>query len=158
MGNALTEADITASLEAYKKAGLGGLEITPIYGVKGTEGQFVPLLSPRWVQLLTYTQQEARRLGLGLDLANASGWPFGGPWVQPEDACKNLIFKTFSVKKGQRLSDKIRYEQPPLVRAVGHTVKIDEVKRPLSANTNLQQLALDQIRFSLLYTSPSPRD
>src|SRR6187551_1348551 len=31
-GSAVTKEGITAEMEAYKKAGLGGLEITPIYG------------------------------------------------------------------------------------------------------------------------------
>src|SRR5690349_23390381 len=36
-GSALTREGITAELEAYSKAGLGGVEITPIYGVHGYE-------------------------------------------------------------------------------------------------------------------------
>ena len=36
-GNAQTKAGITAEMEAYQKAGIGGLEITPIYGVLGYE-------------------------------------------------------------------------------------------------------------------------
>jgi hypothetical protein len=31
--------------------------------------------------MLKYTLQEAKRLDMGIDLANATGWPFGGPWV-----------------------------------------------------------------------------
>lgn len=34
-GNALTKEGITAEMEAYQRAGIGGLEITPIYGVYG---------------------------------------------------------------------------------------------------------------------------
>jgi len=77
-------------MEKYEKAGLGGLEITPIYGVKGAEDRFIKFLSPAWMEMLEHTLKEADRLGMGVDMATGAGWPFGGPWVGAEDACKNL--------------------------------------------------------------------
>src|SRR6187402_1577721 len=47
-GNAQTNEGITAEMEAYQKAGIEGLEITPIYGVRGYEDKFVDYLSPQW--------------------------------------------------------------------------------------------------------------
>src|SRR5690606_39667475 len=67
---------LTAELEALKKAGIGGVEITPIYGVYGEEEEFVEYLSPEWVELLKHTLDEAARLGLGVDMATGTGWPF----------------------------------------------------------------------------------
>lgn len=66
-GNAVTEPGITAMLEAFQRAGLGGVEITPIYGVRGYESQFMDFLSPAWMDKLVYTLNEAKRLGLGVD-------------------------------------------------------------------------------------------
>ena len=86
MGNSVNPADLKAAMEAYSKAGLGGLEITPIYGVHGYEDKFIKFLSPEWMDQLKYTLQEGKRLDMGIDLAMASGWPFGGLWVTPEDA------------------------------------------------------------------------
>ena len=63
-------------MRKYQEANLGGLEITPIYGIHGYEDRFKDFLSPEWVDLFLYTLQEAKQLGLGIDLANASGWPF----------------------------------------------------------------------------------
>ena len=77
-GSAVNEKDLTANMQDYKAAGLGGLEITPIYGVQGYEKQFINFLSPQWMQMLNYTMKEAKRLGLGIDIANGTGWPFGG--------------------------------------------------------------------------------
>src|SRR5215813_8740295 len=37
LGNIVTEDGLRNGMEAYAKAGLGGLEITPIYGVQGEE-------------------------------------------------------------------------------------------------------------------------
>uniref|UniRef100_F4C6P5 Glycoside hydrolase family 2 protein n=1 Tax=Sphingobacterium sp. (strain 21) TaxID=743722 RepID=F4C6P5_SPHS2 len=147
-GNAVTEKDLTAALEAYKQAGLGGVEITPIYGVHGAEDQFINFLSPAWMDKLSYTLQEAKRLGLGVDLANASGWPFGGPWVDETIACKNMVSKTFTIEGGQKVTESIKYVQKPLVRTAGDKkVDIRELKEPITANNNLQAYAFDQVRF-----------
>ena len=89
-GSAVNKKDLTAALQLYKAAGLGGMEITPIYGVKGHESAFIPYLSPRWVEMFQHTLAEAKRLNMGIDMANGTGWPFGGPWVTPADACKNV--------------------------------------------------------------------
>src|SRR3990170_4442299 len=67
-GSAVTKEGLTAEMEAYKKAGLGGLEITPIYGVYGTEKQFVNYLAPQWIELLMHTFKEAARLDMGIDM------------------------------------------------------------------------------------------
>ena len=46
LGNAVEEKSIEATLEAFAKAGLGGVEIASIYGAKGAEDQFIDHLSP----------------------------------------------------------------------------------------------------------------
>ena len=146
-GSIVTPEDLTAAMEKYQKAGLGGMEIAVIYGVKGQEDKFINYLSPKWMEMFTYTLKEAERLGLGIDLANASGWPFGGPWVEPADACKNINYKIFTLSGGQKLAEKIEFIQQPLVRAVGQKPDITKLKDPISKNKDLQLYALDQIRF-----------
>jgi hypothetical protein len=176
-GNALTKEGITAEMEAYKKAGIGGLEITPIYGVHGYEKHFIDFLSPQWMELFLHTLKEAERLDMGIDMATGTGWPFGGPWVGDEYACRNMYHQVYEVKGGQSLPEKIIYIQPPYLRAVGNQVyefndkptpentigqrsmkepapridpkKIDikDLVQPIAANKNLQALALDQVQF-----------
>src|SRR5882762_562673 len=97
-GNALTKEGITAEMEAYQKAGIGVLEITPIYGVVGFEDNFVDYLSPEWTELLLHTLKEAERLDMGVDMATGTGWPFGGPYVSEEDACKDMSYKVYELK------------------------------------------------------------
>ena len=80
-GSAVDRAGLRAQLEAFAAAGIGGVEITPIYGASGSESRDVEFLSPRWVELLAFTSSEAKRLGLGVDMATGTGWPFGGPEV-----------------------------------------------------------------------------
>ncbi len=146
-GSIVTPTGLTSAMEKYQKAGLGGMEIAVIYGVKGQEDKFINYLSPDWMKMFTYTLGEAERLNLGIDLANASGWPFGGPWVEPADACKDINYRIYSLQGGQTLSDKIEFIQQPLVRAVGQKPDISRLVDPISGNKDLQLYALDQIRF-----------
>jgi hypothetical protein len=55
MGNSVTREGLTTAMEMYREAGLGGLELTPIYGVAGYEDRFVSFLSPAWMDLLDHT-------------------------------------------------------------------------------------------------------
>jgi hypothetical protein len=146
-GNIVTCEDIKTNLEMYRDAGLGGMEITAIYGVKGYEDRFINYLSPEFMDVFTCALKESERLDLGIDLANASGWPFGGPWVNSSDACKNINYKTFELKGGEKLNDRIEYIQQPLVRTVGIKPDIEQLSEPVSSNSNLQLYAFDQLRF-----------
>lgn len=147
-GSAVNKKDISWNLEQYQKAGLGGVEITPIYGIYGYEKQFINYLSPQWMQMLVHTLNESKRLGMGVDLANATGWPFGGPWVTDADASKTIYYKTYTVKSGEELKEKIEYNQEAMVRTANNKpAGIDSILSPVAANKNLQSLALDQIQY-----------
>jgi hypothetical protein len=106
-GSAVNKKDLTWNLEQYKNAGLGGLELTPIYGVHGFEKEFINFLSPQWMEMFDFTLAESKRLGIGIDLANGTGWPFGGPWVKDEDASKTVYYKTYSLNAGEQLKENI---------------------------------------------------
>ncbi|MDR1737632.1 MAG: glycosyl hydrolase family 2 [Candidatus Symbiothrix sp.] len=93
MGSAVDSTNLTCNLEALSRAGIGGVEITPIYGVKGKESQYIDYLSPRWMQMLTFTESEARRLNMSVDMNNGTGWPLGGPDVSIEDAACKAVFQ-----------------------------------------------------------------
>jgi len=149
MGSAVDSGDLRANMEQYKVAGLGGLELTPIYGVKGYEDRFISYLSPRWMEMFSYTLKEARRLGLGLDMSTGTGWPFGGgPLIGGTYACKELFYKTWLLKDGESLKDTVSFIQEPLVRTDGYPKPdIDQLVEPVFANPKLQQLALFQVRF-----------
>ncbi len=146
-GSIVTKPGLTAAMEKYRDAGLGGLEIAVIYGVKGHEDKFINYLSPQWMDMFTHVLAEGERLGLGIDLANASGWPFGGPWVKPADACRNINYRIWTLSGGDSLNEKIEFIQQPLVRPVGERPDITRLKDPITENDNLQLYALDQIRF-----------
>ena len=147
-GSAVNKKDLSWNLEQYQKAGLGGVEITPIYGVEGHEKEFIDFLSPQWMQMLVHTLNESKRLGLGVDLANGTGWPFGGPWVKDADASKSVYYKSYVLNGGEQLKEVIEYKMEAMVRTANNKpAGIDSILNPLSRNKNLQLLALDQIQF-----------
>ncbi len=90
-GSAVDKENLTRQLTGMAQVGLGGVEITPIYGAKGYESRFIKFLSPDYVSILGYTASEAHRLGMGVDMATCTGWPFGGPWVGPADAEQRIV-------------------------------------------------------------------
>jgi hypothetical protein len=92
-GSGVDKASLTWQLEQLAKAGIGGVEITPIYGAKGYEDRYIDFLSPKWMEMLEHTGREAKRLGLGVDMATGTGWPFGGPWIDERDALARAVLR-----------------------------------------------------------------
>ncbi|MBL9199928.1 MAG: hypothetical protein JNL39_05440 [Opitutaceae bacterium] len=92
-GSGVDKASLTAQLEKFAAAGLGGVEITPIYGAKGYESRYIPFLSPKWMEMLEHVGREAQRLGLGVDMATGTGWPFGGPWIDEPNALQRAVLR-----------------------------------------------------------------
>lgn len=176
-GSAVNAKDLTANMEQYAAAGLGGLEITPIYGVAGYENQFIDYLSPQWMQVFGHTLKEAKRLNMQIDMATGSGWPFGGgPLIGDAEACKDFVYKTWTIKGGGSVNEPIAFEQQPYIDAIGNTLAeqkklfpdggtngnsgtysvlkdaahvkdVSKLKEPVFANTNLQALAIDQAKY-----------
>ncbi|MBN1387338.1 MAG: glycoside hydrolase family 2 protein [Bacteroidales bacterium] len=146
-GNIVSKEDLTANMEKYRDAGLGGLEITPIYGVRGQENKFIDYLSPEWMSMLIHTLEEAERLDLGIDLANASGWPFGGPWVDSLDACRNINYKTYTLNTGEKLQEKIEFTQKPEIRPLGDIPDKTVILYQTDRKQNAQLYALDQVKL-----------
>lgn len=80
-------------MQALARAGVGGVEITPIYGARGYEDRYLEFLSPAYMAMLRYAAQEAQRLGLGVDMATGTGWPFGGPWIDERNALSKIVLR-----------------------------------------------------------------
>lgn len=113
LGSAVNEAEITRHLEFLRDAGFGGVEISPIYGATDAEERAIPFLSPRWVEMLSHTLREARRLDLGVDMITGTGWPLGGPWVGAEDAPTRVLFETYHVVEGGQVDEPLASQAEP---------------------------------------------
>jgi hypothetical protein len=100
LGSAVDKPNITALLKQYRDAGFGGMEICPIYGAKGAESRYIDFLSPHWMEMLAHTTAEAGRLGIGVDLTDGTGWPYGGPSVTAADASSRIVLKRYEPVAG----------------------------------------------------------
>jgi len=93
MGSAVDEANLKSNIAEYARTGIGTLEITPIYGVKGNEAKELNYLSQEWMEALKTCQTTGDEAGVDIDMNGGTGWPFGGPWVSINDAAGKLVTK-----------------------------------------------------------------
>ena len=108
MGNAVDKPNLKSSLIDFQKVGIGGVEITPIYGVKGEENNFIDYLSPKYMEMLGYTVKIADSLGLQVDMVLGTGWPYGGPQVTLPNAATKLVVEKYEVKKNEQFNKEIK--------------------------------------------------
>lgn len=89
-GSAVDEANLKWNIEQYAKAGIGTLEITPIYGVKGNASRNIAFLSEQWLNMLKFAKEQGQQNGLDIDMTTGTGWPFGGPMVKQAESASKL--------------------------------------------------------------------
>ena len=92
LGSAVDKKNIQWNMQEYAKAGIGSLEITPIYGVQGNKQNELSFLSTPWMEALKFSEQEGQKNGIAIDMSTGTGWPFGGPNVPLEEAACKAVF------------------------------------------------------------------
>jgi hypothetical protein len=92
-GSAVDRDSLTRQLEELARIGVGGVEITPIYGARGYEPRYIDFLTPEFMAMLEHVGREGQRLGLGIDMATGTGWPFGGPWIDKDHALAKAVLR-----------------------------------------------------------------
>lgn len=110
MGSAVDKPNLKSSLVDFQKVGIGGVEITPIYGVKGVENNFIDYLSPKYMEMLGYTVKIADSLGLQVDMVLGTGWPYGGSQVTLPHAATKLVVEKYEVKKNEQFNKEIKVD------------------------------------------------
>lgn len=100
-GPAVTKPEIKRELEQMKAAGIGGVEIATLYplDLDNSETGFRNLrfLSDEHIDDLKFAAEEARRLGLRVDITLTSGWPYGGPHIPVTQAAGALRVESFAM-------------------------------------------------------------
>jgi len=160
LGSAVDKANLDWTMQQYADHGIGAVEITPLYGVQGNQANNIPYLSDRWMEMLRQVQQNGQKMGIEVDMATGTGWPFGGPWVPMEESASKAIFidKTF---KGGSVTDldltvgekDRKYSRLQKVMAYGNGRIIDITDRvadgrlswsPLAMLTDLRKASSDK--------------
>lgn len=107
MGNAVDSNNIKREIGLFHEAGIGGVEIVPIYGARGAEPSFINYLSPAWIKMLEVTVAAAKEKDMGVYVSVGSGWPIGGPQVTEANAATKLIVQQYLVSVDAPFTDKI---------------------------------------------------
>ena len=115
-GPAVTHPELARQLEAMRAAGIGGVEIQPVYPLalddpaRGIRN--LRFLSPEFSSALRFTAETARRLGLRVDMTLGSGWPFGGPTIPRELAAPRLRVEPANRPPQLRWDERVLREFP----------------------------------------------
>ena len=105
-GPAATKSEIKRELEEMKAAGIGGVEIATLYPLALDDAQTgfhnIPFLSDEHIDALRFAAQEARKLGLRVDITLGSGWPFGGPHIPVTQAAGAMRVENVEIPPGSK--------------------------------------------------------
>ena len=112
-GGNVTKEGITKDLEWMQRVGLGGCQLADVsFGMGQSVEKKIEFASPEWFDAVRHAASEAQRLGQELAIFSSAGWSeTGGPWVQPEQAMKKLVWSE-TVVEGPRRFDGV-LPQPP---------------------------------------------
>lgn len=94
-----TKEGITADLEAYKKAGVGGVVYYDQTHWKMENA--LPAFSTEWWEMLRFSAEEAKRLDLTFELNISNGFVAGGPWITDELSMKRLAASELLIDGGR---------------------------------------------------------
>ncbi|MGZ0709039.1 glycosyl hydrolase [Coraliomargarita sp. W4R53] len=97
-GNAVTNEGITWQLEEMKDKGFGGVEIMSF--LKIYEKGNIDFDSPEFIEKVTYTVNECRRLGMYVSLSLGPGWNHGNSKLPQNSRAKALEHSEFSTNGG----------------------------------------------------------
>jgi hypothetical protein len=104
-GPAATNQELQSELEQMKAAGIGGVEIATLYPLalddpaRGFHNY--NFVSDEHLDHLRFAAEEARRLGLRVDITLGSGWPFGGPHIPVMQAAGALRVESVPAPAGR---------------------------------------------------------
>ncbi|MBI5689772.1 MAG: hypothetical protein HZC55_06705 [Verrucomicrobia bacterium] len=109
-------------LRAMKQAGLSGVLLFEM-GARGDKAAFPPpgpaFLSDGWLAQLKTALDEARALGLQVDMSVISSWDMGGPWIEPKHAVMALYATEAEVTGGQRVEVALPFPTPERTAPLG---------------------------------------
>ncbi len=117
IGGNVSKEGITKDLEAIAEAGFSAIHLF--------HGQFggawpgvnpqITALSPNWDDAVQHVAKECKRLGLNFLMNNTPGWATsGGPWIQPSNAMRNLIWSRTDLAGGKIINQSIPIPEPSI--------------------------------------------
>ena len=113
MNGNISQEGIKLDLDWMSRVGIGGF--TVFEGSLDTP-QVVPhrliYMTPEWKAAFQAAITHAHQLGFEVSIAGSPGWSeTGGPWVQPSEAMKKMVWSSTRVRGGQPID--LRLPAPP---------------------------------------------
>src|SRR5271156_5064339 len=103
-GPAITKPELKRELEQMKAAGIGGVEVATLYPQAlddpATGFHNVPFLSDEYIDDLRFAAEQARELGLRMDVTLGSGWALGGAHIPITQAAGELRVEAVPIVPG----------------------------------------------------------
>lgn len=114
MDGVVSEEGITCDLEAYRDAGIGGVQQFQVGGkLQGVIRDTTNAIgSESWKHLMRHAIKECARLGLSFGTHNCPGWSSSAsPEVKPEDSMQKLVWTDTIADGGKTLKLNLRRPQ-----------------------------------------------
>ena len=110
----VTKDGIRRDLEWMKRVGIAGVQNFDVDLAAPSVTKKLVYMTPQWKDAFHSAAELADRLGLELAIAASPGWSeTGGPWVQPRNAMKKLVWSEISLGGGKHFIG--RLPAPPTV-------------------------------------------
>lgn len=142
MDGLVTKEGITADLEAYREAGLGGVQQFQVGGpMQGIIRDTTNAIgTENWQKLMRHAMSECGRLGLSFGTHNCPGWSSSAyPAVTPEYSMQRLVWRSITVCPSKE--DKILLpEQPEIDRDWNYYKDIAVLVMPDDSIVRLQDI------------------
>ncbi|HQU84675.1 MAG TPA: glycosyl hydrolase [Pyrinomonadaceae bacterium] len=105
-GPAVTKAELERELRVMKDGGIGGVEVQPVYPLLPDDEKFgiknLPYLSDEFLEMLKFTGDKTKELGMRMDLTLGSGWSFGGAKTPLSKAAGQIRFERVKIDKNTK--------------------------------------------------------
>ncbi len=109
MNGNITKDGIRKDLEWMDRVGMGGFHhFDAALGTPQVVEKRLIYMHDDWKDAFAYAVKVADSLDLQMTVASAPGWSAtGGPWVEPKDAMKKLVWRTMDVAGGQHIGSRL---------------------------------------------------
>lgn len=109
MNGNITEDGIKKDLEWMKRSGIGGFHhFDAALGSPTVVDKRLIYMHDDWKEAFAFATRTADSLGLEMTVASSPGWSStGGPWVEPKDAMKKLVWRISKVEGGNKIDLKL---------------------------------------------------
>jgi hypothetical protein len=104
-GPGVTKVELEKEMRMMKTGGIGGFEVQPVYPL-ALDDPTLPFknltyMSDEFLDMVRFTSEKSRELGLRMDMTLCSGWPYGGPYVTAAHASTTLRIDRIAIKPGE---------------------------------------------------------